>query len=251
MTCAQAVLSLFLFSPCDNGGGSDEAVRAAVENSARPPADVARDAARKPSEILEFFEIEPGMTVLDVFAGGGYYTEILNQLVGPEGKVFSHNNVAYEGFVGEELSARFANDRLGNVERVTAEANELDFEDGSLDAALMILAYHDFFFGNEQYAWPRVDEQAFLESLCRDLKPGAILGVVDHVANPGGDISEVAFSLHRLDPQKVISDMTDSCFDFAEESDLLRHPEDDHTLPAISPELRGKTDRFVYKFVRR
>lgn len=251
MTCAQAVLSLFLFSPCDNGGGSEEAVRAAVENPSRPAADVARDAARKPAEILEFFEIEPGMTVLDIFAGGGYYTEILNDLVGPKGKVYSHNNLAYEGFVGDELAKRFAGDRLANVQRLTAEANELDLEEGSLDAALMILAYHDFFFSNEQWSWPRVDEHAFLEKLCREMKPGSVLGVVDHVANAGSDVSETAFTLHRLDPQKVIADMTGSCFDLEAESDLLRHPEDDHTVASITPEMRGRTDRFVYRFRHR
>lgn len=251
MSCAQAILSLFLFSPCDSGGGGNEAVHAAVSDAGRPAADVARDAGRKPDQVLEFFGIEPGMTVLDVFAGGGYYTEILNALVGPDGKVWSHNNLAYEGFVGDELAARHAGGRLANVEQVTAEANDLDFEDGSLDAVLMILAYHDFFFGNEQYRWPRVDEQAFLENLCRDMKPGAVLGVVDHVADPGGDVEKVAFELHRVDPQRVVADMTGACFDLAAESALLRHPEDDHGQPAISAELRGKTDRFVYKFTRR
>ncbi|NND45239.1 MAG: class I SAM-dependent methyltransferase [Xanthomonadales bacterium] len=251
MTCAQAILSLFLFSPCDHGGGSEATIQQAVANPARPAGDVARDVDRKPAEVLMFFGIERGMTVLDVFAGGGYYTEILDRVVGPEGKVLSHNNAAYEGFVGAELAARHADDRLPNVEKVTAEANELDFEDGSLDAVLMILAYHDFFFGNEQYRWPRVDENAFLEQICRDLRPGGVLGVIDHVADAGGDVSEVAFGLHRIDPERVMVDMTGSCFDLAAESDLLRHPEDDHSQPAISPELRGKTDRFVYKFIRR
>jgi predicted methyltransferase len=251
MTCAQAILSLFLFSPCDNGGGPQAAIQQAVADTGRPAADIARDTDRKPAEILAFLDINPGMTVLDVFAGGGYYTEILNGVVGPQGKVWSHNNRSYEGFVGEELQQRFADDRLSNTQRVTSEANELDFEDASLDATLMILAYHDFFFSSDQFGWPRVEEQAFLQNLCRDMKPGAILGVVDHIANPGGDVSEIAFTLHRIDPDRVIADMTGACFDLAAESEMLRHPDDDHSTPAIAPELRGKTDRFVYKFIRR
>ena len=251
MTCTQALLGLFLFSPCESGGGGLEAIETAVANPDRPPADVQRDADRKPTEVLSFFEIAPGMTVLDVFAGGGYYSEILDSVVGNKGKVLTHNNQAYLDFVGEELNQRFSGERLNNVERITAEANALELEDNSLDATLMILAYHDFFYTSEQFGWLKVDETAFLDMLCRAMKPGAVLGVVDHVADHGGNVSEVAESLHRVDPQQVISDMTGSCFDLEAKSNMLRNTTDDHSQPAIKPELRGKTDRFVYRFVRR
>ena len=251
MTCTQALLGLFLFSPCQSGGGGLEAIETAVANPDRPPADVQRDADRKPAEVLSFFEIGPGMTVLDVFAGGGYYSEILNSVVGEHGKVLSHNNQAYLDFVGEELSLRFADERMNHTDRITAEDNALEIEDDSLDAALMILAYHDFFYANEQFGWLKVDETAFLDMLCGAMKPGAVLGVVDHVADHGGNVREVAKSLHRVDPQQVISDMTGSCFDLAKESNMLRNTTDNHSQPAIKPDLRGKTDRFVYKFKRR
>lgn len=251
MTCAQALLSFFLLSPCDNGGAGHEAIEAAVANSARPEADVQRDADRKPAEVLSFFGVDKGMIVLDVFAGGGYYTEILDSVVGETGKVLSHNNQAYLNFVGPQIEQRFSGGRLANSRQVIAEADGLDLADNSLDAALMILAYHDFFFGNEQYGWPDADEAAFLEALCRAMKPGAVLGVADHIDSSGGDVSEVAFNLHRVDPERVKADMTGACFDLEAESDLLRNRDDDHSKPAISPEMSGKTDRFVYKFVRR
>ena len=251
MTCIQVLLGLFLFSPCEGGGGGLEAIEAAVASPDRPQADVQRDADRKPAQILSFFEIGPGMTVLDIFAGGGYYSQILDSVVGERGKVLSHNNESYLNFVGEELKLRFAGGRLNNVERITAEANDLELEDNSLDAALMILAYHDFFYTSEQYNWPQVDESAFLEMLCKAMKPGAVLGVADHIADHGGNVSEVAQNLHRIDPQQVIADLTGSCFDLEAQSSMLRNSTDDHSQSAIDPALRGKTDRFVYKFVRR
>ena len=59
----------------------------AVASESRPEADRARDAGRKPAEVLEFFGIAPGMTVLDMFTGGGYYAELIGTVVGDEGKV--------------------------------------------------------------------------------------------------------------------------------------------------------------------
>lgn len=251
MTCTQALLSLFLLSPCNDGGVGPEAVEAAVASPERPAEDVARDAARKPAEVLKFLGIEAGMAVLDVFAGGGYYTEILNSLVGEQGKVLAHNNSAYLDYVGPEIERRFAEDRLANSEQLIAEANDLTLADGSLDATLMILTYHDFLFGDEEYGWPDVDEAAFLETLCRAMKPGAVLGVADHVASGGGDANEVASTLHRVEPQRVVADITGACFDLEAESDILRNDTDDHTVSATSPEMHGKTDRFLLKFVRR
>ena len=97
----------------------------AVSNPARLEKDIERDTARKPAEVLEFFGIEPGMKVFDLFSGGGYYAEILSYVVGPGGKVMSHSNEAYAQYVGDEVITRYANDRLPNVEILMAENNEL------------------------------------------------------------------------------------------------------------------------------
>lgn len=251
MTCAQALLSLFLLSPCEGGGSGKPAIESAVHNPARPSADVQRDAARKPAEVLAFFGIRPGMTVLDVFAGGGYYSEILDSVVGDAGKVISHNNQAYLDFIGPQLEERFSTGRMTHTEKLISEIDDLKLKSKSLDAVLMVLAYHDFFYGDPQFNWPDPDEAGFLEELCNAMKPGAVLGVVDHVANADDDIIRAAADLHRVAPQKVIADMTASCFDLAAESEILRIPGDDHTKPSIAQEMSGKTDRFVYKFVRR
>ena len=74
------------------------------------------------------------------------------------------------------------------------------------------------------------------------------MAVVDHVANPGGDTRAVVESLHRIDPAVLRADFERAGFVFEAESDLLRNPADDHSLSVFKPEIRGKTDRVVYRF---
>ena len=70
-------------------------IEAAIADPARTDKDRERDAREKPAEVLAFAGVKPGMTVVDMFAGGGYYTELLAGVVGPTGKVLSVNNVPY------------------------------------------------------------------------------------------------------------------------------------------------------------
>lgn len=259
MTCAQALVSLFLLTPCNDGeitGAVDGAGGAAVYNAAvadpsRPADDTARDADRKPAAVLSFLGIEPGMTVLEVFAGAGYYTQILDRVVGPDGRLLAHNNQGYLDFVADQFNARFADGGLPNTEQLIAEANDMELAEDSLDAALITLNWHDFLFGSEQYNWPDVDERAFVDALCAAMKPGAVLGIIDHVAEPGGDATQVAFGLHRVDPGLIKADLKDSCFTLAAESDLLANPDDDHSTSATEGPLKGKTDRFILKYTRK
>jgi predicted methyltransferase len=246
------MFSLFLTSPCPQGGGVDasQAVTAAVANPQRPAEDVARDANRKPAEVLTFFDIKPGMTVLDMFSGGGYYTEILDSLVGEDGKVIAHNNKAYLDYVDEAIEKRQAGGRLAQSKSLISEVDDLQFEAGSLDAALFVLTWHDFLFADPANGWPAIDRQMLLDKLCVAMKPGAVLGLVDHAANPGGEAADIAKTLHRVDPQLVKSDFARSCFTLEAEAEFLQNADDDHTLSVFDPAIRGKTDRFVYRFIK-
>ena len=89
---------------------------AAVASETRPEADLARDAGRKPEAVLEFFGIQPGDIVLEMWAGAGYYTELLAHVVGESGKVVAHINTPMLGFSGEEHTNRHVDDRLPNTE---------------------------------------------------------------------------------------------------------------------------------------
>lgn len=253
MDCGQALLTLLLLAPCDQGGGSSTgtAIANALSAPGRIESDREKDALRRPDLVLEFLEIRPGMTVLDLFSGGGYYTEILSGIVGEEGKVVAHNNEAYLAYAQESLTTRFADGRLNNVERLTAEADALAFSEATFDATLAALTWHDFYYLDEENGWPPIDEAALVNKLCAALKPGAVLGVIDHVAIAGSDPEDSAQNLHRIDPQRIRDDLAGSCFAFEGEIDALRNPEDDHSQPMYAESIRGRTDRVIYKFRRK
>jgi len=220
---------------------------AAVSHADRSAADKERDSGRNPAEVLEFFEIGPGMDVLDMFSGGGYYTEILSRVVGSEGTVFAHSNQAYASFVGEEATVRYANNRLPNVKILMAENDALEFPDAAFDAVLMVLAYHDIYYVAPDDGWPKIDGPNLLNELFAGLRPGGILAIVDHVAAAGAP-RETGSTLHRIDPEIVIAEVEAAGFILDGRSDVLRNLDDDHTLHMRAPEVQGKTDRFVLRF---
>lgn len=242
-------LALLLPAAIPQAVSADDDIAAALASPNRPQADIDRDATRKPAEVLEFFAIEPGMTILEVFSGGGYYTQILDAVVGDAGRVLSHNNTAYLDYVGAEYEARYAAGSLPNTEQILAELDELSFPPDSLDAVLLIQTWHDFLYGAE--GWPDPDEGAFLDKLCTAMKPGSVLGVIDHAASPGDDPGATASSLHRVDPAVVRVAILGHCFETAGEIDVLANPADDHTGSATQAPMRGQTDRFIMKFVRK
>lgn len=252
MSCSTIMFSLFLLAPCENAGGTEvsEAVAAAVSNPQRPAEDVVKDTHRRPDQVLSFFDIKPGMTVLDLFSGGGYYTEMLNSIVGENGKVIAHTNEAYIPFSGEIYKTRYLDGRLAQTTTIITEADDLQLEENSLDAAMLVLTWHDFMFADPENGWQAIDENLLREKLCKAMKPGAVLGLIDHVANSGGETAEIAETLHRIDPQVVRDDFTGSCFTLEAEAEFLGNSKDDHTLAVFDPSLRGKTDRFVFRFVR-
>ncbi len=233
----------------DSRSGDGAIYADAVANPARSDADRERDAGRKPAQVLEFMRIEPGMTILDMFSGGGYYSEILSYVVGENGSVLAHSNEAYLTFVGDEFNARHADGRLPNVDVLMAENNELELAADQFDAILLILAYHDIFYVAPQRGWPKINSEKMLAELFKSLKPGGIVGIVDHFAEAGAP-RETGGTVHRIDPGIVIADMLAAGFKLDAKSDLLRNMNDDYSKIVFDPELRGKTDRFVLRFVK-
>lgn len=254
-------LLLAMFSGCepppDNGVGPEDMMiskamdasiySAAIASEERLDKDYERDERSNPARVLAFFEIQPGMRVLDLFSGGGYYSELLSRVVGPEGSVVAHNNSAYLRYAGDETEQRYAGDRLPNVERLLAENNELDLPQEDFDAVLMILAYHDVYYSNPTEGWPKIDGPKLLAEIFQATKPGGVLGIVDHYAEAGA-ARETGGTLHRIDPSIVIADVTSAGFVLEEKDDELRNLNDDYSKIVFDPELRGKTDRFILRF---
>ena len=204
---------------------------------------------RKPAEVLAFFGVQPGMSALDLFAGAGYFTELLAAVAGPTGRVVAHNNQAYLSGAGEQLNRRFAGGRLRNVEQVMAEANELELPPGSFDFVLLSAVYHDVYYVNEARNWPRIDGPRLLAELFAAMQPGATLGLIDHAAAPGSP-AETGGTLHRIDPEIVKRDLAAAGFVLEAESDVRRNPADDLGKGVFDSAVRGKTDRFVLRFRR-
>jgi len=222
-------------------------VEKAISHADRPPKDIQRDATRKPAEVLSFFEIKPGMHVLENFAGGGYYTQILSYVVGEKGKVVAHNNQAYLDYAAKELEKRSFGHKFNNVVQMKSENNQLSLKSDQFDAALFILAFHDFFLTGSDFDWDPIDPDVILKEIFQSLKSGAVLGIVDHIAASGSPDS-VGGTLHRIDPQSVRAWVEKAGFVFDGQAHFLENTTDDLTLSMGNPKVKGKTSRFVYRF---
>lgn len=259
MRIASAQIAPLLFicalvTGCASSGPSEEYLRSvaavAVSNPARSEADRNLDDKRKPAEALGFFQIQPGMKVLDVFGGGGYYTEILSYLVGETGKVTLYNNDPWNQFVTKQVDERLKDDRLPNVASLIAAPADLADISERYDAAILILGMHDIYYEDLANGWPAIDVRAFLLDIKRLIRPGGVFGIIDHNGESGSDPAEVGKRLHRVDPARVIADLESVGFRLEAESDMLAHPGDDLTGLVFSKELRWKTDRSVLRFRR-
>jgi predicted methyltransferase len=212
--------------------------------AARPAEDTKLDTGRKPDQMLAFFGIAPGMQVADLFAGGGYTTELLSRVVGPTGKVYSQNGTFPEKYkkIGEAWEARLKNPALSNVVLVKKPFDAPDLipaPSGSLDAVTMNMNYHDMVIF-------KIDRDKVNAAVFKALKPGGFYDIVDHSAKDGSGISDV--SLHRIDEKFLVDEIQKSGFKLAAASSALRHPDDDRTWMVFKK--RGETDRFMLKFVK-
>ena len=217
----------------------------AIASPERSAADAKRDVNSKPFEVLDFFGVQPGWSVIDLFAGNGYYSEAIAHAVGPQGRVYLHNNQAYMVFA-DKLNDRIANGRLPNVEVYIREVDAFDLEADSLDMAILVKAYHDVYFVQE--GW-NVDADALFASIHRVLKPGGILAIIDHHAEAGSG-KTAAQNLHRIDAAFAKEDIEGRGFRLASTSPLLENSEDDLQKSVFDPSINGRTSRFVYKFLK-
>ena len=222
---------------------SADALAAAVANEARPEAARELDAGRKPAEVLAFLGLEQGDAAVDLISGGGYWAEILARAVGENGSVTAFEP---EQFYDEEAWGALSGREPGiAVERYPFEnfAPEAD----RFDFAIMNLNYHDVYWESEEYKLPRTDPDQFLAALFATMKPGGVVGVIDHTGKPG-DTRNTVDDFHRIDPAVVRADFEKAGFVLEAESDMLANPEDPLDVGVFDPAIRGKTDRFVFRF---
>jgi predicted methyltransferase len=215
-----------------------------VDLSDRSKQDMQQDKGRKPAEVINFSGLKSGDKVLDLLAGGGYYSELLSRVVGEKGTVTLQIPKAYLKYVEQPLKKRLANERLKNVTYLLSEAEDLKLANNTYDSAFLVLGYHDMFFQEDDWNFTA---DTVMPQVLKSLKSGGKLLVIDHAAAKGTGIKDVK-TLHRIDGEFVKNDLEKRGFKLIKTSKLLENNVDDHTQLVFKPELRRKTDRFVMLF---
>ena len=238
MALAKIASSVFLvlamFGQADVGSN--------IRDGARPESDTGRDAGRKPAEVLHFLGLQENAIVMDVMASSGYYTEVLAHAVGSEGTVYAQNPpmmLKYrDGDYDKALAQRLKGGRLTNVVRLDRDMGDLGIPSESVDLAITALNFHDIYNSAGESA-----ALALLSQVYGLLKPGGVFGVIDHAGNPEGDNNR----LHRMDEAAMRGLIARSAFQLDGSGDLLRNPKDDRTGGVFAPDIRGNTDRFLFR----
>jgi predicted methyltransferase len=236
-------LLLALAAPAALNAKPSAAVTAAVADARRPDADKARDADRKPAEMLEFAQVTPGMVVLEMMPGGGYFTRLFSDMVGPKGKVMAYVPDEFLKTGTRAIDGVTALSKEPGRENIQVAHDPLMQQgpDNIADIVWTSQNYHDF------HNLPGIDMIAANKILFRMIRPGGIYIVLDHASAPGAEPGAIK-SLHRIDPALVRREAEAAGFVFDGESKVLANPTDTHMLAVFDPSLRGHTDQFVYRF---
>jgi predicted methyltransferase len=219
-------------------------VKAAIADPARPKDDRDADAIRAPADTLAFAGVRPGMTVVEMFPGGGYFTRMIGDVVGGKGRVVAIENAGWKGSVKAD-QALAAEPGRANVDLHVLPFGQLDAAPASADVVWVTQNYHDLKIA--QYG--TVDTAEFNRRVFQALKPGGVYFILDHEAPNGTDTAGIA-KLHRIEKAQVVREVTAAGFQLAEEGAFLRRPADDHTKPIFDAAIRGKTDQYALKFVK-
>jgi predicted methyltransferase len=239
LICIASVLLSSQLMAADSAATRNK-IEQALTGSIRDAAETARDANRKPGEVLEFFGLEDDMKVLEISPATGYWSK----LVGP---TLCENGGELIFSVG--VSDDFKNDvmSLDGLECSSAINNditlrnlpEFSFDDSQFDMVLTFWNLHN----------PSVEGRKNLnEAAFSALKSGGIYGVVDHTRRHLEPTSREAQNGRRLDPVLIIKEMIDVGFEFVDFSPMHYHPEDNLSQEVGTPGVRGNTDRFTMSF---
>lgn len=199
-----------------------------------------RDAARHTE--FEFYaaHILPSYSVLDLGTGGGTVAMIASSIVGEKGHVDMQNPTIWVSKYDLKGAMDYVVAKRANVSALVVDFDQITVPARPYDVVVSSMIYHDT-------ADLGVDRLKMNKATLAAMKPGAIYIIVDHRAEKGSGVRDVS-TLHRIDPQTVIDDLTAAGFVFLHDHDLLANPNDTHTLNVFDPAIRGQTDRSVLVF---
>lgn len=218
----------------------------AVADPGRPDDDRKDDERRKAAAALEFMQIAPGDHVFEIEAGGGWYTELFSRAVGAEGSVVMQNPEGFLVFVGKQIEARLADNRLANVTQSLSNFDALSAADGAIDLVTWVQGPHELYYKPDG-GGSLGDPAASYAEIYRITKPGGAFVVIDHSAEAGAP-ETTGNDLHRVDRAIVVSMAEAAGFTLEAESDFLANPEDPLTIAVFDPAIRGHTDQFALRF---
>jgi predicted methyltransferase len=205
----------------------DAALAQAIAGAHRSEANRHRDQYRHPQQTLEFFGIKPSMSVLEITPGGGWYSEILSpwlrdhgQFIGAIWDDSAADSPGYFKALNKQLRDKFAGspELYGKARLIAIDAKAPDFSAaGAVDAVLTFRNVHNWTQAGNDAAWFK----AFFAAL----KPGGVLGVVDHRAKPGTTL-EATLESGYLTEDYVIGLATGAGFVLEEKSEINANPTD-------------------------
>ncbi|MEJ2566515.1 MAG: methyltransferase [Gammaproteobacteria bacterium] len=222
-----------------------DVISAAIADPGRPAADRKQDVNRKPLKVLEFAGVKPGDRVADFIPGRGYVTRLFSKIVGKRGHVYAivpKELFSMNAKADAAVKAIAADKEYSNVTVITEPAQRFAVPE-KLDMVWTSMNYHDL---HDKFLGP-VDMAVLNKRIFNALKPGGIYLVLDHAAAAGSGLRDTE-TLHRIDPAAVKKEVLAAGFVLEASSDVLHNPKDDHTRKVFDPAIRGRTDKFIFRF---
>jgi predicted methyltransferase len=265
----------------DNNGKVPKAgalIKSALKGGHRAKGHPARDKYRHPAKTLQFFGLEPDMTVIELYPGGsGWYTEVLAPVLHRHGKLIVASYPPDSEVEYFRKSAKAYEKKLADNPAVYGDVEIVHFQPpkvmdlGEAERADMVVTFRNLHNWHEQDALGDVFEEAF-----RVLKPGGVFGVVEHRAAEGKTIEDVNVDEMGYMPEDYVIELAEEKgFTLADTSDVNANPDDtaDHPMGVwtLPPTLRyckemddgeektecmkkykaiGESDRMTLKFVK-
>jgi predicted methyltransferase len=216
-----------------------DTVTKAVSDTTRPKADTDRDAIRLPADTIAFAGVKPGMKIAELFPGGGYFTRMLSDVVGPSGHIYGIENAKWDDGSDAKVAANHK-----NVSIQIVKFGEFDLPE-KVDLFWITQNYHDLHIAK----YGKVDMAAFNKHVYDSLKSGGTYFILDQQANPGTTEADIE-KLHRIEKAQVVREVEAAGFKLAGEGNALHRTGDDHTKSIFDKAIQGHTDQYMLKFVK-